>query len=150
MEQGQEQQEKTRERKTSNKTKKTRNKKENIQRNNQNNMKKQKHKSKKEPKNNKKTNQKSTKKTRNIQKTTTDFSNEDKKLSHVNRGASSTKPVDGAGGAAGLDTMAEATVVVGLGLGVFFCLSFVFRKQQICSLKKKTEFKATNKLVVLK
>ena len=32
----------------------------------------------------------------------------DKKLSHVNRGASSTKPVDGAGGAAGLDTMAEA------------------------------------------
>lgn len=32
---------------------------------------------------------------------------EDKKLSHVNRGASSTKPVDGAGGAAGLDTMAE-------------------------------------------
>ena len=31
----------------------------------------------------------------------------DKKLSHVNRGASSTKPVDGAGGAAGLDTMAE-------------------------------------------
>eukprot|EP00490_Sorites_sp_Unknown_P025554 CAMPEP_0114654478 /NCGR_PEP_ID=MMETSP0191-20121206/10510_1 /TAXON_ID=126664 /ORGANISM="Sorites sp." /LENGTH=584 /DNA_ID=CAMNT_0001869985 /DNA_START=23 /DNA_END=1777 /DNA_ORIENTATION=+ len=34
----------------------------------------------------------------------TDF---DKKLSHVNRGASSTKPVDGAGGAAGLDTMAE-------------------------------------------
>ncbi|OLP76540.1 hypothetical protein AK812_SmicGene43512 [Symbiodinium microadriaticum] len=34
----------------------------------------------------------------------TDF---DKKLSHVNRGAAATKPVDGAGGAAGLDTMAE-------------------------------------------
>ncbi|CAE7403378.1 rihB [Symbiodinium sp. CCMP2592] len=31
----------------------------------------------------------------------------DKKLSHVNRGAAATKPVDGAGGAAGLDTMAE-------------------------------------------
>jgi len=28
----------------------------------------------------------------------------------VNRGASSTKPVDGAGGAAGLDTMAEAAM----------------------------------------
>lgn len=37
----------------------------------------------------------------------------DKKLSHVNRGASSTKPVDGAGGAAGLDTMAEACLVGG-------------------------------------
>eukprot|EP00438_Fugacium_kawagutii_P013543 Skav227878 [mRNA] locus=scaffold2896:282608:283249:+ [translate_table: standard] len=36
------------------------------------------------------------------------WSKRDKKLSHVNRGASSTKPVDGAGGAAGLDTMAEA------------------------------------------
>lgn len=35
----------------------------------------------------------------------------DKKLSHVNRGASSTKPVDGAGGAAGLDTMAEARLM---------------------------------------
>ena len=33
----------------------------------------------------------------------------DKKLSHVNRGAAATKPVDGAGGAAGLDTMAEET-----------------------------------------
>ena len=39
----------------------------------------------------------------------------------MNRGASSTKPVDGAGGAAGLDTMAEAAVVVGLGLGLVFC-----------------------------
>merc|ERR1719217_313980 len=34
----------------------------------------------------------------------TDF---DKKLSHVNRGASATKPLDAAGGSAGLDTMAE-------------------------------------------
>ena len=34
----------------------------------------------------------------------------DKKLSHVNRGAAATKPVDGAGGAAGLDTMAEDRV----------------------------------------
>ncbi|CAJ1453617.1 unnamed protein product [Effrenium voratum] len=34
----------------------------------------------------------------------TDF---DKKLSHVSRGAGSTKAADGAGGAAGLDTMAE-------------------------------------------
>ena len=42
----------------------------------------------------------------------------DKKLSHVNRGASSTKPVDGAGGAAGLDTMAEESWTDGLkGLG---------------------------------
>ena len=39
------------------------------------------------------------------------FSIKDKKLSHVNRGASSTKPVDGAGGAAGLDTMAEARLM---------------------------------------
>merc|ERR1719326_2644226 len=31
----------------------------------------------------------------------------DKKLSHVNRGASSMKPLDAAGGSAGLDTMAE-------------------------------------------
>ena len=31
----------------------------------------------------------------------------------MNRGASSTKPVDGAGGAAGLDTMAEACLVGG-------------------------------------
>ncbi|CAE8583411.1 unnamed protein product, partial [Polarella glacialis] len=34
----------------------------------------------------------------------TDF---DKKLSHVNRGASSMKPLDAAGGSAGMDTMAE-------------------------------------------
>merc|ERR1712070_331958 len=34
----------------------------------------------------------------------TDF---DKKLSHVSRGASATKPLDAAGGSAGLDTMAE-------------------------------------------
>ncbi|CAK9019453.1 Pyrimidine-specific ribonucleoside hydrolase RihB [Durusdinium trenchii] len=34
----------------------------------------------------------------------TDF---DKKLSHVNRGAAATKPIDGAAGSAGLDTMAE-------------------------------------------
>ena len=39
----------------------------------------------------------------------------DKKLSHVNRGASSTKPVDGAGGAAGLDTMAEAAMASWMG-----------------------------------
>ena len=31
----------------------------------------------------------------------------DKKLSHVNRGASSIKPLDSAGASAGLDTMAE-------------------------------------------
>merc|ERR1719335_243551 len=31
----------------------------------------------------------------------------DKKLSHVNRGASSMKPLDAAGTSAGLDTMAE-------------------------------------------
>merc|ERR1740124_1937814 len=31
----------------------------------------------------------------------------DKKLSHVNRGASSMKPLDAAGSSAGLDTMAE-------------------------------------------
>merc|ERR1719437_348392 len=31
----------------------------------------------------------------------------DKKLSHVNRGASSMKPLDAAGPSAGLDTMAE-------------------------------------------
>merc|ERR1719223_1278548 len=31
----------------------------------------------------------------------------DKKLSHVNRGASSMKPLDAAGASAGLDTMAE-------------------------------------------
>merc|ERR1719265_1801370 len=31
----------------------------------------------------------------------------DKKLSHVNRGASSMKPLDSAGASAGLDTMAE-------------------------------------------
>ena len=35
---------------------------------------------------------------------------EDKKLSHVNRGATATKPADGAGGSAGLDTMAEERV----------------------------------------
>merc|ERR1719253_1734211 len=31
----------------------------------------------------------------------------DKKLSHMNRGSSGMKPIDGAGASAGLDTMAE-------------------------------------------
>eukprot|EP00439_Symbiodinium_sp_Y106_P052093 s966_g6.t5 len=52
----------------------------------------------------------------------TDF---DKKLSHVNRGAAATKPVDGAGGAAGLDTMAEdaeAILDMRSAASTYFCM----------------------------
>ena len=49
----------------------------------------------------------------------------DKKLSHVNRGAAATKPVDGAGGAAGLDTMAEdfeAILDIHSAPSAYFCM----------------------------
>ena len=49
----------------------------------------------------------------------------DKKLSHVNRGAAATKPVDGAGGAAGLDTMAEdaeAILDMRSAASTYFCM----------------------------